>query len=94
MKEAHCEDHTDCPWRGKEECDNGCPLYPPTRGGMMKEEDYVKATNRVKVSTALTIMRDVLPGDDGGISDREHSEIVSVLSKLETKLFKSFLLEG
>ena len=59
----------------------------------MTEEEYIKATNRVKVSAALTIMRDVLAGDDYGISESELTDIVAPLYRAETKLFKSFKLD-
>ena len=26
-----CEEYTDCPWRRKLECDNGCSFYPPNK---------------------------------------------------------------
>ena len=59
----------------------------------MTEEDYIKATNRVKISAALVIVRDVLAGDDCGISETEHEAIVKLLREAEVKLFKSFEVE-
>ncbi len=59
----------------------------------MNEKDYLCATNRVKVSAALTLMRDVLPGDDWGISIAEHEVICGVLRRAEEKLFASFKLD-
>lgn len=56
----------------------------------MTEKEYISATNRVKVSMALSIMRDVLSGDDYGITDWQHTEIVSRLSEAEDRLFKSY----
>ena len=53
----------------------------------MEEAEYIKATNRVKVSMALTIMRDVLPGEDWGITPDELSEITRRLRSSEEKLF-------
>ena len=53
----------------------------------MKEAEYIKTTNRVKVSMALTIMRDVLPGEDWGITPDELSEITRRLCSSEEKLF-------
>lgn len=56
----------------------------------MKESEYIIATNRVKVSAALTIVRDVLPGEDYGISQKDLSEIYIRLSDAEERLFKSY----
>ena len=61
----------------------------------MTEIQYIKTTNRVKVSMALAILRDVLPGDDYGITAKELSEITSRLRRAEEKLFSSYdLIEG
>ncbi len=59
----------------------------------MTEEEYIKATNQVKVSASLTIVRDVLAGDDCGISEKELADIVGPLYRAETKLFHSFKLD-
>lgn len=56
----------------------------------MTENDYIKATNRVKVSMALQILRDVLPGNDWGISEYELAEITSRLYEAQEKLFASY----
>jgi hypothetical protein len=58
----------------------------------MTEIEYLRATNRTKVSMALTIMRDVLPGagDEYGISGEEKYEIMRLLSLAESKLFSSY----
>jgi hypothetical protein len=53
----------------------------------MKERDYIRATNRVKVSMALMIMRDVLPGEHYGIAEAEASDIKKLLCEAEEKLF-------
>ena len=56
----------------------------------MKESEYIKATNRVKVSMALTILRDVLPGDGCGVTANEVSQVKVKLRDMETKLFTSY----
>jgi len=56
----------------------------------MTEKEYISAANRVKVSAALKILCDVLPGDEYGISDIELSEITSRLAVAEDKLFQSY----
>lgn len=60
---------------------------------MIPEDDYIRSTNRVKVSLALTILRDVLPGNDYGITDDEELEIIGLLSKAQDKLFASYEIE-
>lgn len=58
----------------------------------MTEEDYIKATNRAKVTAALGILRDVLPGDDYGISQEEFTAFMAPLHEAEERLFKSYEL--
>ena len=55
----------------------------------MTESEYIKATNRVKVSMAATILRDVLPSvdDEWGITAQELSKITILLRQAEEKLF-------
>lgn len=59
----------------------------------MTEIEYIRATNRVKISMALTILRDVLPGDDYAITDVELIEITKRLSRAQDKLFASYKCE-
>jgi len=59
----------------------------------MNELDYINVSNRVKISMALTIMRDVLPLEDTAITEKEHSEITIMLRALEIKGFKSYECE-
>ena len=59
----------------------------------MTENEYLCATNRVKVSAALVIMRDVLPGPGWGISEQDHQKIIGLLRDAEINLFASFELE-
>ena len=55
----------------------------------MKESEYIKATNRVKISMALAILKDVLPCDSGkyGVTANELVKITRPLRELEEKLF-------
>ena len=53
----------------------------------MTETEYIIATNRVKVSIALSIMRDVLAGEKYGISKKDCQEIASRLSAAQDRLF-------
>lgn len=56
----------------------------------MTETEYVIATNRVKISAALTLLRDVLPTcdvDDLGINDKELKDLTIELRKIEKRMF-------
>ena len=57
----------------------------------MTEEDYLKATNRVKITIALAVLRDVLP--PYGITEDELLEITDRLAIAQDKLFSSYELE-
>lgn len=59
----------------------------------MTESEYLRATNRVKVSSALTILRDVLPGDNWGISKNDLGIIIQLLRAQEEKLFESYVVK-
>ena len=60
---------------------------------IIKEAEYIILTNGVKVSAALSILRDVLSGDDYGITDDQLSEITINLRAAEEKLFSLFELQ-
>lgn len=53
----------------------------------MTETEYLRVTNRVKVSLALAILRDVQPGPQNGIRVDELQEITARLGDAEEKLF-------
>ena len=59
----------------------------------MTESEYLRATNRVKVSLALEILRDVLPGKGYGISGLKLAQIRTALREAEEALFKSYGVE-
>jgi len=59
----------------------------------MKESEYISATNRVKVTMALSILRDVVPGADYGVTTKELTEVSTKLSIVEQKLFSSYNCE-
>lgn len=59
----------------------------------MTEQEYINATNRVKVSAALTILRDILIIKDTPIACKEFSVIRRDLTVIEGKLFDSIKLE-
>lgn len=60
----------------------------------MTEIEYIKATNRVKVSMALIILRDVLPGEDYMVGKEEFREILSRLQAIEERLFASLTINA
>jgi hypothetical protein len=53
----------------------------------MTEQEYIIATNRVKITIAIAAIRDVLPGDNFGISDKEEGEVMRILCDAEQRLF-------
>jgi len=56
----------------------------------MKEVEYIRGTNRAKVSMAIAILRDILPGEDYIVGEEELREVVSRLKTMEERLFGSF----
>ncbi len=53
----------------------------------MIEKDYIIATNRVKVTFAISLMRDVLAGDEWGISEKQKARIMRPMCDAESRLF-------
>ncbi len=53
----------------------------------MKEDEYIKVTNRVNITRAKDALRDVLSGDNYGISKQELSDIDLALRRIEDRLF-------
>ena len=53
----------------------------------MTEQEYIIATNRVKVSAALTILRDVMKGKQYATNQIILSEATNALCNLEEALF-------
>lgn len=54
----------------------------------MTEKDYITITNLVKVIQAKVILKDVLPGFDDVISEKQWREIIKALKEWEIKLFE------
>jgi len=59
----------------------------------MTEQEYINATNRVKVSAALTILRDVLIIEGSPVSGGELYLVTRQLREIEAKLYESYRLE-
>ena len=56
----------------------------------MTELEYINIANRVKISAALNIIRDILPLTDTSITDEEHEALVCKLAELEARGFASY----
>ena len=54
----------------------------------MSEYEYMLVTDRVRISNALAILRDVLAGSDYSITQKEKSEVMCLLYKFEDRMFK------
>ncbi|PCJ26513.1 MAG: hypothetical protein COA94_05235 [Rickettsiales bacterium] len=52
----------------------------------MTEQEYILAANLAKISTAVTIMRGVSPGNNYGISDDDYKLILLILRNSQTRL--------
>lgn len=53
----------------------------------MTEDEYVIATNRVRITLAIGLLRDTLPGENFGVDDTDRSDIMVKLCAMEEKLF-------
>ena len=63
----------------------------------MTETEYVRVTNRLKISIALEIIRDVLgtiETDDFGITDEDLAIVRKILRSAEVRLFEDNLIVG
>jgi hypothetical protein len=58
----------------------------------MTEAEYLRATNRVKISMAKNIVKDIVPGAEYGITDGAVNAIIGTLSHHEAELFSSYSL--
>lgn len=54
----------------------------------MTEFEYVVATNLAKVRAAKTILTDMLPGDDCGVSEDVLAAAITALREIETGVHK------
>ena len=53
----------------------------------MKEQDYIIVTNRVKISSAISLLGDVSVGQDYKIDQDDFRKILKTLREIETRLF-------
>lgn len=60
----------------------------------MDEKDYLLATNLTKVSAALQILRDVLPGPEWGITVEELQKATKPLCESQGKMYQALHVEG
>lgn len=54
----------------------------------MTEQEYILVVNRVNVTRAKDAVKDILDGDDFGISKKEAAEVLRILCEAEDRLFK------
>jgi hypothetical protein len=60
----------------------------------MTKDEYLIATNRVRISAAKTILFDVSTGDDWGVSGKEMAELLDKICVIEKRLFDLINLDG
>ncbi len=53
----------------------------------MKEVDYIRATNVARAKIALEIVRDIMPGFDGVVTEEDHTKVRKILSGWTDGLF-------
>ena len=53
----------------------------------MKEQEYIDVSDRVKVSNALYIIRDIVPENSSVVTPNEYRRVVGLLALWEAKLF-------
>jgi len=54
----------------------------------MKPQEYVNATDRVKVTCAIKILGDIIPENSEVINSNDYTKVMQVLGEWEEKLFK------
>ena len=60
----------------------------PAGENIMKESEYLDLSNRVRISTALRILRDVVILDDRSKQNQSLKKAMTILVKMEIKLFR------
>ena len=53
----------------------------------MTKQEYIVATNRVKVSMSIRMIRDMATGDDSGVSTGQTNTLLGILTSMEEKMF-------
>ena len=53
----------------------------------MKEQEYIDVSDRVKVSNALEILRDITPSISSIINSEDYTTVIKILSGWEDNLF-------
>lgn len=59
----------------------------------MTESEYIKVTNRVNITRAKDAIRDILPGDEYGITEEEEQSLMRLLTRVERRLFTAIEIE-
>ena len=60
----------------------------------MTEEEYIRVTNRAKISGALHLVNDCLPGEVYGTDEESLGLLIRHLSETEQALFDSYKIEA
>jgi len=58
----------------------------------MEEIEYMRATNRAKVTMARHILTDVMQGDDYAVDVPDYRECMRLLGEMEIRLFSSYIV--
>lgn len=59
----------------------------------MNEVEYIKLSNRVRISAALTILSEVVPGADYGIKGVKLISATRQLREIESTLFETDFID-
>jgi len=59
----------------------------------MTENEYIIATNRVNITSAIRILKDVLAGDEWGVPKEEFNAQIQKLYEIEESLFSKTEIE-
>jgi hypothetical protein len=54
----------------------------------MTEEEYIIATNRVRITMAIRLIGETTTGDEFGVSIGQKHSLTDTLHTIETRLFK------
>lgn len=59
----------------------------------MKEIEYIKITNRTKISSGIAVLRGAVVGKEYGIPPAEWTKILTSLCKIEENLLEEVLVD-
>ncbi len=59
----------------------------------MTEKQYILVSNRVRINTAITALREVISDEEYGITDEVLNGLIRTLREREARLFSMIMLE-